>query len=122
MATTTLGSGGTNDNQTAASPSSEAFIRAFRTFHDIDNPPHDLSDTPEFRLAMYAFEGGQERVIAKRIENHDEAAVGRASGLRQAAANHRRRLYRSRWPRGGRRPAGGADRRSASPSRPVALS
>ena len=75
MAITTLTPASAADNQPAASASAEAFMRAFREFHRLDNPPEDLTDTPEYQLAMYAFEGAQERAIARRPDNHDEGAL-----------------------------------------------
>ncbi len=75
MAVMTLNPDSNLDNQPAASPSAEAFMRAFREFHRLDNPPQDLTDTPEYQLAMYALEGAQARALVGRVDNHDEGAL-----------------------------------------------
>lgn len=61
------------DDQPAASASAEAFMRAFEEFRRLDDDASD-TDTPEFQLAMYAFEGAQERAVFK-VHDHDEGAL-----------------------------------------------
>lgn len=64
----------TTDHQPAASASVEAFMRAFREFQRLDDLDGN-TDTPEFQLAMYAFEGAKERAVVHRAEDHDQAAI-----------------------------------------------
>ena len=73
MAVMTLGADSALDNQPAASASAEAFMRAFREFRRLDDADGNF-ETPEFQLAMYAFEGAKERALFK-TEDHDEAAL-----------------------------------------------
>jgi len=60
MAVSTLRKDIGDSNETATSPTAQAFMQAFRDFHTIDNDPKSDTESPEYYLAMYAFEGAKE--------------------------------------------------------------